>query len=318
MGLQDKQASRYYAYFNYFLAIQKIITSLYPLPSDLIGSITELTGYKRLKKKPNVDEKRIAELLHSSWFTWGLLEEIGQTSQLAHLNSPWSFVQSYYSIYAMLDAFLVARGQVINPHHATILRAAASELTNQQPCFPAPSICTFSGDPKINLIQLNNSSSSIFTLTNPLASPYDNPQEHYALFLKTTRKKMLKLSIDGWKKRMKRKRILSHERQELLDNLRATTIFDALYRVRTRSNYRDIDAFAFGISAWGHINGDSLKLHGAVLQLTEYSLLIIEVLIARIMGKNWMLNEMEKFSMLVHAHPIQKTILKHHLLIRQT
>ena len=89
-----------------------------------------------------------------------------------------------------------------------------------------------------------------------------------------------------------------------------------MYRMRIRSNYQDIDSFAFGVSAWGRMNGDSQKFHRAVLTLTEASLLVFEVLIARLMGKKLMIDEMKKFASSVYGHPIQKKILEHSEMLR--
>ena len=214
----------------------------------------------------------------------------------------------------MLESFLIAKKQPVHLKHANLLRTVSSELSSSKSCFPAPWSCVFDGDPKSNPFQLSNYSQEL-SLSNPLKSP-DNPWEHYGLFLKTTRRNILNQKIQQWKKREKRKKIYSLKRQSLLENISPTTIFDAMYRMRIRSNYQDIDSFAFGVSAWGRMNGDSQKFHRAVLTLTEASLLVFEVLIARLMGKKLMIDEMKKFASSVYGHPIQKKILEHSEMLR--
>ena len=318
MGNSDKQVMRYYAYYNYFFALQMIIVELYPSPIDLVSNIHSTKGYQRLKKGKNVDDKRIVELLHRGWFTWGLLEEIGENSILAYLNSPWSFVQVYYSLYSLLDAFFLAKGQDMKLSHSAMLNTVASEITNSQSCFPRPWSCTISGNPaeREMLLYEDKLSFSKFTLGNPLKSPSNNPRAHYALFLKATRKKMLETSVAGWKQRNKKKNIPLEQRNILADKLRPTTIFDALYRMRTRSNYRDIDSFAIGMSPFSYKNGDALKLHRSVMLLTDSSLLMLEVLIAKIMGKAWMLDEMKTFATSVNSRTVQDKVLSHFRLLR--
>ncbi len=294
----DQQNFRYIAYLNYLLAAQRLVEHLYPTKSDLVKHLVNSRGYQRLTGYPTGDKGRVVELLHNSWFTQILLEETRQYPTLIPLNSPWSLVQSYYAIFSIGRAYFLSQGRIVNPKHAETLSALAGDLEIPNSRFPMPWNCVYSGDPESNSLYLINApAGKIITLTNPLCSPYTNDSwQHYGLFLKTTRKKQIKASIDGWKAREKRVRILKPERQTLLASLRPTSIFDALYRLRIRSNYQDIDSFAFGVSRFGLSDDDVTKFYDAILSFTDYTLLVFEVLIAKALGKHWLINEIDSFA----------------------
>jgi hypothetical protein len=311
---------RYYAYFNYLLATQRLLSILYPTHEDLVKSIVLSKGYQRLKGNPNsLSKLRVTQLLHSSWFTQIQLVGIIHHPELVPLNSPWSLVQAYYAIFSIIRAYFLSQERIIKDNHGSILSALAADLQIPHSRFPMPWNCLFSGDPRINLFTLNNApAGTAITLINPLISPYTtDPWQHFGLFLKTTRKKQLESSIIGWKENKKRKRILTKERLNLLNGLRPTSYFDALYRIRKRSNYQDIDSFAFGVSPFSTNNDDVNKFHEAITFISDYTLLVFETLISKALHKAWLLDELYKFSFSTFVYPFRSTLLKHHSVLSQ-
>lgn len=297
--------------------MQRLVEQLYPTRADLVRHLLVSKGYQRLKGNCSGDKDRVLELLHNSWFTQILLAETSRYPDLMPLSSPWSLVQAYYAIFSASRAYFLAQGRVVNARHADTLSALAGDLEIPNSRFPRPWNCVFSGDPESDVFVLINSPAGTeISLVNPLCSPYTRDSwQHYGLFLKTTRKKQLLASLDAWKEREKRKRVLKPERQRILAGLRPTTIFDALYRVRIRSNYQDIDSFALGVPTFGFSSDEVSKFYSAILDFTDYTLLVFEILIAKALRKDWLIDEMDHFTSSTFVYPKRKMLTNRRELI---
>lgn len=192
-------------------------------------------------------------------------------------------VQSYYCVYLSIRAYFRAACRSVAPTHEKTLRAIGSDLTSYKLRFPDPWRCVLDGDSNSHGLKLTNSAyTSPLALKNPLTSPHKgDPWQHFMLFLKTTRDRQINSKINTWKQDHNRKLIHAHERAALVSNLRPTSFFDSLYRIRARSNYMDVDSFAFG-----DVNETASKvLHNAVCELLYCTLFVLEMLIARLIGK---------------------------------
>ena len=66
-----------------------------------------------------------------------------------------------------------------------------------------------------------------------------------------------------------------------MQGYRPTTLFDALYRIRARANYKDIDSFIF--SETNPL--DYAALQTALCHIVQSTLLIFEVIIVKSLGK---------------------------------
>ncbi len=127
-----------------------------------------------------------------------------------------------------------------------------------------------------------SSESAKVTSISPLSS-HNNVSfwDSLCLLLKTTRVRKLERVCDDWKKSNKRRRVNKDMRQRFANNLGATSLFHFLYRLRLRSNYEDADSFLLGQQS----EVDSNLFAHALRQINSSSLLILELLIARHMGK---------------------------------
>ena len=74
---------------------------------------------------------------------------------------------------------------------------------------------------------------------------------------------------------------MAAERARLVSSFRPTSFFDALYRIRARSNYRDVDSFAFGTTTVAAAQ----ELHIALAEVIYQTLFMLELVIARSIGK---------------------------------
>jgi len=144
-------------------------------------------------------------------------------------------------------------------------------------------------------------------LSNPLKSPYNNdPREYFGLFPRTTRERQLERKIEKWKTDNNRKRINKVERDKLINALRPTNLLDALYRVRSRSNYQDIDSFAFTqIHEFDYLN-----LQTAMCKIVGNTLAVFETIIAKAVGKASYRKIVDGFSRTPLGNNPGKTYLK--------
>ena len=63
------------------------------------------------------------------------------------------------------------------------------------------------------------------------------------MLLSTTHKAKVKGSVRSWKEKTGRQRIPSEKKTEIAAATPPTTLFDFLYRLRIRSNYKEVDSF---------------------------------------------------------------------------
>ncbi len=278
----DINNKRYWAYSNYLIAIDKILQQEYPNEKSLVDKTVKSRGFNKIQGK-NIDYEILGKILRHCWFTELLLAKKVPHSDLLRFALPWSMVEIYYSILFLLNAYFFTFNKDLPTSHAGFLNTISSDIsTSTSPLLPPWNSFLINDPAKIPLNFKNFPFASITNFPNPLCSPEDiNPWLSYGLFLKTTRKKNLDKNIKNWKKENNRRRILSTERITIINRLRATTFFDCIYRLRIRSNYEDIDSFAF-CNAQSY---DFEKLHKSICNINYYTSLLFELLIYRSIGK---------------------------------
>ncbi len=276
-------AARYWAYANYLIALSSLIKQEYPSNADLVGTLARYQGIQRLSRSNEIDRKPIAKTLRHSWFTELLLHETNHYSNLLPYAMPWSMVQVYYTIHSALRAYFLACRRQVEPVHEVALRTIGSDLVSYKERFPPPWNCVLSGDPRAAMVCLSNTPYPItIDLHNALLPPSAvDLWQHYGLFLKTTRLRQTDRAIRNWKKTQYKQRISQAQRQAIVQGYRPTTLFDAIYRIRARANYKDIDSFIF--SETNPL--DYTALQTALCHIVQSTLLIFEVVIVKSLGK---------------------------------
>jgi hypothetical protein len=307
--------ARFRAYFNYLIALCRLIELEYSSQTDLIRCIVNSKGFQKIFPGASIDYEGIAQSLRLSWYTELLLRKTVAYDEILPYATPWSMVQTYYAIYPAIRSYFLATGREVGKFHESTLATIGSDFVSCKSRFPHPWCCVYAGDPADSSHYLANAPGSIsITLSNPLRSPYaGDAWQHFGLFLKTTRERTLTRKIESWKREKNRKRIKKDERTLLLKGLRPTHIFDALYRVRARSNYHDIDSFAFA-----SIQGfDYRELQVAMCKTVDASLAVFETIIAKALGKKRFRNIVSEFSLTPLGNNHQDTYLKRWSIIEQ-
>lgn len=305
--------ARYWAYSNYLIALSHLIRGEHPTDNDLAQTVSGLAGYIRIKRRTDVNIEEVAKLLRQSWFTELLLLETYKYQALLPYAVPWSMIQCYYAVYSSIRAYFLATGRDIENAHEKTLRQISEDLINYKERFPHPWRCVIDGDPKISpLLIANSPCSSEVILKNALVSPYSvAPCLHYGLFLKTTRTRQLERLALDWKRRNKVLRLPRGGYLDIVNRLHPTTIFDTFYRIRTRSNYQDIDSFTFSNATVE----DSTDLQRAICNIVYYTLLVFELMIARSIGKKLIEKVVDEFVKTPLGKPASETALKRWLVV---
>jgi hypothetical protein len=308
MTQSTDNTARFWAYSNYLNALARLIEIEHPTQASLVNCLVTSKAFQKINHGPSVDYEGIAKALRLSWYTEILLYKTIPYQDILPYATPWSMVQTYYAIYPTIRAYFKATGRDVGKSHESTLKTIGADLVSCKGRFPHPWACVYDGDPADHSLYLSNYHIPVsVTLTNPLRSPYNgDPWQHYGLFLKTTRDRCLARKIENWKKENNRKAIRKVHRALLLHELRPTNIFDALYRVRARSNYRDIDSFAFtSIQSF-----DYQTLQMAMCRIVDKTLLVFESMIAKAIGRNRFRKFIDEFSLTPLGNNVQDTYLK--------
>lgn len=283
MAASPDQTARFWAYFNYIIALSRLIEAQHPSTHALVESIVRSSAYPKIWGRPLGTSNVVGQWLRLSWYTELLLTRIISHEELLPYAIPWSMVQVYYAIYPAIRAYFAALGRTVDKSHEASIKTIGADFIGCKARFPLPWVCVHNEDPmKHSFHLLNDPDETEITLTNPLCSPYSNDGwQHYGLFLRTTRERILQTKIERWKKEQHRQRVTNDEREQLLRQLRPTNIFDGLYRLRSRSNYQDIDSFVF--TSVDHF--DYVHLQAALCNIVDSSLAVFETIIAKALGR---------------------------------
>ncbi len=309
----EKHTARYWAYANYLTALSQLIQDEYATDTDLVSAITRNGAFSSLSRTSTpLDQSLMAKTLRRAWFTELLLAQQVQYPQLLPFSLPWTMVQAYYSIHPALRAYFLACGRKVEDTHETTLRTISSDVFSYAGRFPPPWSSVLIGDPSAQFVSLSNLKTPI-SLTNPLVSPHaGDPWQHFGLFLKTTRQRQVNRLATQWKQENHRKRLPHAQRVRIASKLRPTTVFDALYRLRSRSNYQDIDSFAFSSAD----RFDFIDLQTAICRIIHKTLLVLELPIARLAGKSAYSGIVQELETSRVAIPAASTVLKRWALIK--
>lgn len=276
------QNARYWAYARYLIAFSRLLSQECQ-SENLFGLIiAKSSGFQKLSQPATtIDHNTLSQALRHAWFTELLLTEKMKYQDLLPFAIPWSMVETYYAVHAGLRSYFIATGRTDIMSHESALQTISSDICNYKNRFPSPWNCVLAGDVKVSPLYVRNITNPI-TLQNPLYSPYNHDLwQHYGLFLKTTRQRQIERRLQIWKKQNHVSRVSSVQRHQIVQTILPTTIFNALYRIRSRANYQDIDSFTFCNAT----KFDFAELQDAMIQIVYWTLFTLEMMIARIIRK---------------------------------
>jgi hypothetical protein len=288
-----EQANRFRTYLNYLNAISDFLGDIYSAPENVVSPVIKSSDFQSLQGGRCIDTERLAELFRNAWFTEIQMSISAQYDEFVSYSNHWVPVQAYYASYLALRAYFNASGQHVGREHSSNLKAIAEEIQRRPLLFPQPWRTVCIGNPESSHCQLRNlpnglTISQISSLTSSWRAPF---WDSYAMFLRTTRLRHLQKQCDDWKDANNRKRVSPKVKRQFISNLSPTTLFHCLYRLRLRSNYADADSFLLSVVG----SADGASFHAALRKVCWSTLLVLETLTARYIGKRDFENIVQSF-----------------------
>lgn len=256
-------------------------------------NIVNSRSFRRIQTGQCMQQQLVCRLLRNAWLTEIQLGLPSRYSELVSYSNHWAPVQLYYSIYLAIRAFFLAENRNVGEDHTTTLKTISSDVFSRPELFPSPWKILCKGDPSGSNIEYSNLPDriEIQPVSSLTSGEYVDYWGSYGLFLKTTRERQIDKSINDWKKSNRRKRIRDRERANLVGRLSPTSFFHCIYRLRIRSNYSDVESFLVSIER----SDDSAKFNRSLRRICWYTVLVLELLIARYVGRRLFTQWVEEF-----------------------
>ena len=298
-------------FFNHFFATEYIIFS-----DENRYKLKKISYYNNLKlRNPNFNFEVVRKLLWNSWSTeyaYRIGEKI-DNPEYYKFSLHWNFPQAYYSVYLSLTAFHETQGTANDQHEKSIKLFGNSIKDNHYPKaisfyssglkneFEFTGFKTFNGFPKDN---------SVLGKVECL----EDAEIQLATFLKTTRRKNAEDKKDRLKrqndkrfhnaKKEFRKSLTKRHWDIIYATIPITSIFNLLYRLRIKANYRDIESFI-------NADIDFKKFHSSLGELIYYLNFLHEAYIAKTIGINNYEKILTKFPSHLNEHTAIERFEKH-------
>ncbi len=268
------EAKAFTTYMGYWGAIAGVIEDRYGLEyhQPLVNDLKGRRPVKKLTGKPfKGDEQVLRELLLGAWTQELGLYAVDDDDPRLMLQNLWNNVYAYYATSRAAASFLLVRDSKAPKNHRKTLSALASIVEGSR-VFPQPWSLACTGHVALSFRGFDFDPDEVSNLAGN-SDPYDL----LAKGLKTTREKRLTKLADERRQSLGKKRLPNGERARIDQKLEPTTVFEFLWRARTRSNYGDPSMFYVG--TLDHARSE--RYVQAVRVVTGATMLLFEVLVAQ-------------------------------------
>lgn len=272
---------------NYVASIALFLRDVYgpydDVMSELVRTQRERGGFGRLGPHP-IEGDSLERFLHIAWASemqLGLGSVAGRDT--LRYSNVWAPVHAYYAIYMSLQAWFAVNGMAgLVDDHTSSLRTISNMVLSRD-LFPAPWNVTCSGCLQLEQPSFSGvpSDATPWTPFEVLSRPtLDTFWPRYCKMLETTRRQRLERNFKEWKKSRKRKTIRKLDKMSVAKNLLATTMFDFFWRLRVRSNYRDVSSFL----AWNVSDPDHDEFQESLALITDATCTLVQNLLIPTVG----------------------------------
>ena len=237
------EARAFTTYMGYWGALSGVIEDRYGFEyhQSLVGDLRASRPVQKLRAKPFKGDRRVlTELLLGAWTHELGLYAVDDDDPRLMLQNLWNSVYAYYAISRAGASFLLVRDSKTPKNHRKTLTALASIVEGSR-IFPQPWSLACTGHVALSYKGFDYDPVEVSNLAEN-SDPYDL----LAKGLKTTREKRLAKLADERRQSLGRKRLPNGERARIDQKMEPTTVFEFLWRARTRSNYGDPSMFYVG------------------------------------------------------------------------
>jgi hypothetical protein len=279
---------------NYLEAVCAWTNDLYPHPSGVLHGIASSVKARTWRSKTQANTKaltkRATEVLRNAWATEVLLNSprILGNDELIGFSNLWAPVQAYYTVFHAIRALEIVQSGSDGPvTHQAVLQIASSRVASPSSPFVTPWTARVLGSDLGWRYEGFGGAAIDPSISNLSAPNAMNAPSLLAKALKTTRQEQITEHREGWLKGLKttagtaRKTLPTNLRNANAERMRATTLFDLLWRLRRRSNYKEGDALLTGALS----PADAANFHAALADIVAATLLPAEIYLAHLVGK---------------------------------
>ena len=282
----------FHTFRGYLEATCAWASDLYPHSDGLVAGVAAA-----VKARPWRDERpsgkalspRAGQILRNGWATEVLLNaprSLGGDDLVSFANL-WAPVQAYYAVF---NAF-TALAHLVTPNppqtHAKLLTWAATAAGGVRTPFVVPWTTRVAGAPGA-WSYLDFGRAVIDPKISNLVAPHaGNAPSLLAMALRTTRAEQVRDHREGWLAALpktragtRRKTMPGAALHDNTMNMRPTTLYDLLWRLRVRSNYKEGDAFLSGALS----PADAADFHNALCDIVAATMVTVEIFLAHHVG----------------------------------
>jgi hypothetical protein len=283
----------FHTFRGYLAAVCNWTAALYPHPDGTLAGVADAVKAKPWRARVprgRVLTARGAEILRNGWATEILLNSpraLGGDDLVSFANL-WGPVQSYYAVFNAFTAMaMTVTGSKPPKTHGALLTWAASQVAHPASPFIVPWTARVGGPPHAHTFEGFGGVTLDHGMSNLTAPHAHNAPSLLAKALKTTRREQIDEHREGWRRGLRtasgapRRNLPSAVLVANATSLRPTTLFDLLWRLRVRSNYKEGDALLSG--ALGP--ADAATFHDALCDIVASTLLTTEIYLAALVGK---------------------------------
>lgn len=261
-------------------------------PDGLVAGVASAVKARPWRADPPSGKQlstRAAQILRNGWATEVLLHapRVLGGDDLVSFANLWAPVQAYYTVFNALTAL----AHVLTPNppqtHAKLLTWTATAVGGAKAPFVVPWTARVGGAPSAwDYIDFGTASVNE-KISNLIAPHAANAPSLLAMALRTTRTDQVREHREGWLAKLpktragtKRKTIPAAVLHENTMKMRPTTLYDLLWRLRVRSNYKEGDAFLSGALS----PADAADFHNALCDIVAATMVTVEIYLARDVG----------------------------------
>jgi hypothetical protein len=254
------------------------------LTEGVSSALQALPAFQRIKRRP-VDLSAVRGDLSIAWqseLQLALPSLLGDPAMARYANA-WAPVHAYYAVYLGLQAWFEANQIAgVADDHSASLRTIAVQIRDRR-LFPPPWCVLAVGCPmRKERLYLNEPmgadlAGDIEVLGSPTLEEF---WPRFGTWLRSTRRaRLLKREAD-WKRRTGKTRIPTAVRTKIAANAWPTSFFDCLWRLRIRSNYKDIEPYLVRFVS----DEQAVRFHHATRVCVSATLALLELSVARAVG----------------------------------
>lgn len=283
-------AESFQVYRNYMEDLAGCIGGEFGLTDSLVvgvhNAVLAHPALARVNRKPLESDRRelVEKALRKSW---GNLHRVA-----VEVDNPWAFDEeanawlpsmAYYAVYHAVLAYAAASGQMVPRDHRAGLNLIAKDVKRGMLPYPWSARCEAGPGPTVTFDGFTVNFGKVHALSSPDPS---TSEARLGMFLRTTRQKELDRRFAEERGRRKpapgrtRRNLSGAEKTRLAAKLPPTTIFDLFWRMRTKANYDDADAFVLGAAH----ELDAHRLGNGLAIVTDATVAALEALMAAYVG----------------------------------